>query len=140
MDKLSINLLTANDTNINNTNTNELSLFSLANNKKDINYIDNINNLIKSRKHRRKQLLHEYNKLFDRCIERINIANKMNKTDICFDIPEYILGCNDYIVSECLDFIQNKLRSLYIDTLKITNNSLFISWMYIELNREIKTT
>jgi hypothetical protein len=139
MDKININLLTSkNNTNINN-NIAELSINTMTSKKKTKeNYITQIDHIITERKNRRIRLLTEYDKLFDMCFQRILIADKMNITEICFDIPNHILGCNEYILSECIDFLENKLRSLDFDTLRITKNSLFISWLFIELNKEIK--
>lgn len=141
MDKISIDLLSSNPKDGDKTNysgPNSLSVYSLAKNHEKHDCSLQIDNLIKTRRQKRKKLLIEYNKLFSRCIERIETANGLNQTEILFDIPVHILGCNEYVVSECLRFIENKLRSLDIDTLKITNNSLYITWIYIELNRSYK--
>lgn len=137
MDKISIDLLTSKAIN-NDHNVTSLSVFSLSKNKENENYVTQIDNLINTRKQKRKKLLSEYNKLFSRCVERIQIADTLNQTEICFQIPSAIINCNDYNSTECLEFIENKLRDLDIDTLKVTSNSIFITWIYIELNKEMK--
>ena len=138
MEKISINLLTSKNNDDNDCPAGYLSINTMTSKKTKESYLTQIDNLVKERKNRRRKLLTEYDKLFERCFERILIADKMNKTDICFDMPEHILGCNEYILSESMEFLENKLRSLDIDTLRISNNSLFISWLYIELNKEMR--
>ncbi len=138
MDKININLLTSKNNSNNECKVGELSINTMTSKKTKESYIIQIDNLLTERKNRRKRLLTEYDKLFETCFQRILTADKMNITEICFDIPTHILGCNEYIVSECMQFLENKLRSLDIDTLRITNNSLFISWLFIELNKEIR--
>ncbi len=136
MENISINLLTSKN-NDDSSKAGELSINTMTFKKTKESYVAQIDNLVQERKNRRKRLLAEYNKLFERCFERILTADKMKKNNICFDIPEHILGCNEYVVCECMDFLENKLRSLYMDTLRITPNSFFISWLYIELNKEM---
>jgi hypothetical protein len=138
MERININLLTSKNNNDEMCKAGELSINTMTSKKTKESYISQIDNLLKERKNRRKRLLTEYDKLFELCFQRILTADKMNITEICFDIPSHILGCNEYIVSECIDFLENKLRSLDIDTLRITNNSLFISWLFIELNKEMR--
>ena len=137
MDKISINLLTSKN-NDDNCKAGELSINTMTSKKTKESYIVQIDNLLTERKNRRKRLLTEYDRLFETCFQRILTADKMGITEICFDVPKHILGCNEYILSECMQFLENKLRSLDIDTLRITNNSLFISWLFIELNKEIR--
>ena len=137
MENLSINLLTQ-TTNKSLDRHHEFSLYSLAGVKQELDVNTRINNMIQTRKEKRKNLLAEYNKLLSRCIDKICVADSLEQTEYCYDIPRYIAGCTDYKPSECLDFIQNKLRELDMDTYKINNTTIIVSWLYIELNRHMK--
>lgn len=94
----------------------------------------NVNELIKVRKQKRKKLLETYMKFYNQSLKDIETANSINKTDIFFKIPDSVYDCNEYKSVECIEFIQKKLCEKLIDTLKIDNNTLFISWFYLELN------
>ena len=56
-----------------------------------------------------------------------------NKTDIYYTIPRVLLE-NDYNPSQCIDFIANKLATENVQTYKINNTTLFITWKYAIIN------
>ncbi|AYV78892.1 MAG: hypothetical protein Edafosvirus45_1, partial [Edafosvirus sp.] len=76
-----------------------------------------------------------FNNIYRVCLEKIKRENEFNKTDIIFDVPLAILGNTEYKSIDCLDFIENKLRALHIDTYKLSARSIFISWLYVEVNK-----
>ena len=44
----------------------------------------------------------------------------------------------EYYPHNCLQYIEKKLRKLYIDTLIITKNHIFISWLNVDRNKDIE--
>lgn len=136
MDKISIDVLSSNQ-NYGNSQGN-LDVYSICS-KTDNNEKFNVQNLIQTRNDRRQKLLDFYVKIYKICLEKINRANSINKTDIVFEVPDLIFECADYSSAGCLEFIENKLRGLYIDTYKLSRNAVFISWLYIEINMKTKS-
>lgn len=106
----------------------------MANDKQEKQF--NINKLIKVRKQKRKKLLENYVKLYNDCLINIESVNDINKTDLYFNVPEKLIDCPDYNSNDCIEYIENKLREQFIDTLKINDNTIFVSWLYVELNME----
>lgn len=138
MDKININILVPN-TQMHNSNINGiLDVNTLANlkniNDEAINF--NIDSLIKIRKEKREKLLETYIKYYNRCIDKIKTLNNRNIYDIFYEVPSHVPDCYGYKSIDCIEFISNKLKILYMDTYKINNNTLFITWKYIEANRE----
>lgn len=114
------------------------SLFNLneQKNRKKINF--NIERLIKLREERKNKVLSQYEKVFGFCLNKINLANNLNKLEVIYDIPEAMYGSFEYNQLDCLLYIDNKLKDMGLDTLLIDNNSLYISWL--ELGKtKIKT-
>lgn len=95
----------------------------------------NIEVLIKQQKERKTKIVEKYQKLFEVCLKKIHQENKKNKTDYIFNIPTIIFRCIDYEPEDCLEFIENKLRNNYFDTLILNKTCIFISWIKIEENR-----
>ena len=135
MENLSLNLLGKSNNNSNSNSNNEFNLYSLSPVKKQISVQDKINEMVENKKKKRELLLFEYDKLLTKCIDKIGIADNLGQTELCFDIPYAIKNLSIYKPIDCLNFIQNKLRELGIDTLKINSTSIVISWLYIEVNR-----
>ena len=139
MENISVNILSSstgmiNDSNSNsNLNSNNIDVESLSNLKNSKEIFD-INMIISIKKQKREKLLETYITYYDRCIEKIKILNKRNICDLFFQVPFYIPDCFEYKPQDCIDFIQNKLKKYYMDSYKINNNTIFITWKYIELN------
>ena len=72
--------------------------------------------------------------MYQICWEKIKIANINEKNDIIYKIPLFIADCIDYNPLSCLEYIELELRKLSFDTLKLNNCSIFISWIYLEVN------
>ena len=96
----------------------------------------NVGKLIKARKQKRKKLLENYIKLYNNCLTNIEKVNDVNKTDLYFNVPNKIVDCPEYNSNDCIEYIENKLREQFIDTIKINDNTIFVSWLYLELNME----
>ena len=141
MDKISIKTLVP-DTKVGNSKSNILDINSLMtiNNS----YEDSIKNfnaeyLIKTNKEKREKLLALYNKYYAHCIEKIKLFHNSGKLDLIFDVPDKIPDNADYIPKYCMDFIETKLRQNYMDTYRIDNKTIFITWKYIESHKMLKT-
>lgn len=134
-----------NNININNlfsvTNTNkELDVHSLYHTNENIvknNTIDfNIDNLINERAEKKQKVIEQYKKLFHICLKKIKMANKLNKTDIIYDIPDAIYMYPDYSIHDCMEYINSRLHKLYMETCILSYKSIFITWINIEYNKK----
>jgi hypothetical protein len=110
------------------------SLYNTQKNLEEQNLDFNINKLINVREERRQEVINKYRKVFRICLKKINEANRLNTTDMIFEIPQAIFGCSEYSQFECINYIEKKLRNLYLDTLPLSKKSLFISWKNIQSN------
>lgn len=111
------------------------SLLSIKKSYDDI-YLFNPDQLIKSRIEKREKILSTYMKIYKSCLEKIKMFESMNRVDMVFEIPQYMVDTLNYNPNDCLDYIRNKLTELFIDTYKISNKLIFITWKYIELNKD----
>ena len=115
------------------------SLFNLneQKNKKKMNF--NVERLIKLREERKNKVLSKYEKVFGLCLNKITLANNMNKLEVVYDLPDFMYGSFEYNVFDCLIYIDEKLKNMNLDTLIINENTLYISWA--DLGKEkIKNT
>jgi len=102
---------------------------------------DSINNfnaeyLIKTSKEKREKLLKVYNKYYAHCIEKIKLFHNAGKVDLIYEIPHSITENIDYIPKYCMDYIEKKLNDNYMDTFRIDNRTVFITWKYIESSKK----
>ena len=104
------------------------SLFNLneQKNRKKINF--NMERLIKLREERKNKVLSQYEKVFGFCLNKISLANTLNKVEVVYDVPEAMFGSFEYNVADCLIYIDNKLKEMGFETLFISDNSMYISW------------
>ena len=139
MDKININILVPNDHVRDESYSNgTIDVNTLANmkNSNDNAIHFNIDSLIKIRKEKREKLLVTYIKYYNRCVDKIKMLNNRNITDIFFEVPTNVPDCYGYKSIDCVEFISNKLKIFFMDTYKINNYTLFITWKYIEANKE----
>lgn len=85
---------------------------------------------------KKRKKFHEYKKIYNMCLSKIKQANKINRFDLLYEIPTVVYMCPQYDSVECLDYLQEKLKSLYLDTMIVNKYSIFISWMNIKENKE----
>jgi len=132
MDKISINNLfpSTNDfqpLDVNNLyNTNDQKV------KNKINF--NIERLIKLREERKRKILVQYEKIFNMCLKKISLANNLNYTEVIYDIPEAIYGHFDYNPNDCLEYVNNKLKNMHLDTIYMGDKQIYVSWINLEDN------
>lgn len=93
--------------------------------------------LIERRKKRRKEKLNHYRQILKYCHKRIEEADENQDTDIFFTVVDTITECKDYCPLECLNYISVKLREEDFDTIMLSDTTIFITWKYIELKKEI---
>lgn len=111
------------------------TLFNLNDNSLQTNKLNfNIKKLITLREERKKKIFVYYDKIFSCCLNKIEMANNMNKTEILYEVPNAIYGSFDYNVHDCIHFINNKLREMKLDTLIINDKTLYVSWINLEEN------
>jgi len=106
-----------------------------------INTHDNsfdIKKLIDTREQKRKKLIDTYIKLYAQCINKITIANSLGKNDLLYSVTTYIKDVPNYKPDECLIYIQERIKSLYMDTYIVNKTTIFITWAYIEANIKLE--
>jgi len=118
-------------------NLNSISKDKFINDDPDINFNSNIllDNIKKRRIHVRTILINAYNL----CYEKILEADKSGLTDMIFLIP-YKMQLNSNICTpiHILTYISNALQKELINTYIIDQTHLFITWKFLELNKELK--
>jgi hypothetical protein len=133
MEKISINTL-FNSQNDKSSNILGVNTLYENNNKYKLNF--KASELIANNENKRKKILETYNKILISCINKIKSENKIENKDIIYDIPVIIFNVKDYIPNKCLEFLDYKLKEMGFHTYIMTYNSIFISWMYLELDLE----
>jgi len=113
-----------------------LDVYSLYNTKEQriqnqLNF--NIERLVQLREEKKNKIFIQYDKIFNACLNKINRANNLHKTEVLFDIPEGIYGHSDYNPLQCLEYIEKKLKDMCLDTL-ILKKSIYISWLNLSDN------
>lgn len=93
-------------------------------------------NLIKERKDKQQKVYDQYRKIYRMCLNKIKAANKMNKYEILYEVPDAIFRCPDYMSVECLDYLEIKLKKLKFDVKVVSFNTIYINWENLEKNRE----
>lgn len=96
----------------------------------------NTDTLIETRERKRRTLLNFYLKFYDTCLKKIEVANNLGKTDLLYTVTEFIPNCHEYKSIDCIEYIKKKLDKEFFDTYIIGNKTLFITWLYIEANKD----
>lgn len=104
--------------------------------KKDESF--DIKRIIAAKEERRKRLCNTYEKLYEKCVNKIDIANSLGKTDLLYYVPVKIKDVPEYNPKDCLIHIDKRIKSLYMDSHMVNNAIIFITWFYIEANIEFE--
>jgi len=97
----------------------------------------NSNELLTNIHERRKKIRNWFVDMYNFCCSKIKDADDSGLTDLLFELPELLIDASIYKEKECLEYISKNLREQNIDTLLINNGKkIFITWKYIELNKE----
>jgi hypothetical protein len=137
MNKLSIESLIQNNVKISKV-SGGLDVYSLINTKSSYDDIHTYNAdiLIKSRLDKREKKLNTFLRHYGRCFENIKMLNNSNKTDAIFAVPDIEPDCHGYHPTECVEFIENKLKEKFMNIYRMNYKTIFITWKYIEFNKE----
>jgi hypothetical protein len=129
-----------------NFNINNLFNLNIANkNTLDVNTIHqpiqtfNIQTIIKNKEKKRKELLEIYVKYYDNCLKKIEYANHLNKTDLLYSVDAFIPELIEYKSQNCIEYIIKKLKENYFDVCIVDKKTIFITWLYLEINTNTNT-
>lgn len=95
-----------------------------------------VEKLISVREEKKKKIIEEYKKNFNLCLNKIDATNDMGGTKIVFNIIPAIFGCPGFEPYECTKYIEERLKKLHMDTMILSEQSLFVSWSNIEENKK----
>jgi len=113
---------------------NEINTYNLISKNKLIDVVDDnfiVNKIKYVQKYENEQVLEVYEEKFKECLLKINDAIDINLTDIFFTVSKGYFGCKKYESSECLKYIEEKLRKKKFETLITSKIEIFISWKKI---------
>lgn len=136
MDRISVNSLFPSNYKSEQLNTNNMFNLREIQDKNKLNF--NIEKLIKLRENRKKKIFIHYEKIFNLCLNKIDLANNMNKTETIYEVPNGIYGSFDYKPFDCLEFIEEKLKKMHLDILILNEKTIYISWINLEENIKFK--
>jgi hypothetical protein len=137
-DQININKLVS--SNFPTNSSQDISVMSLykssLNNNKSNNLIGNVHQLIKVREERDNRLKKEIQKIFDNCMDRIQKVNESGILEIVMTIPKSVYGHPNYVSVDAINYIDQKLKSVYMDTEILSDNEIYVSWDNIKQNME----
>lgn len=138
MDGLNINnLFNLNKNNIVSIN-NPLSVTSLYNNLNDKTKKKfDINKLIEYQDNLKKNVKKIYKEIYYKCLNKIEESNNLSKYDLFYELPTIIYGNKLYSIDDCANYIIKHIRLNYMDILRVTHNTLFITWYNIKQNKNL---
>lgn len=146
--------------NINNNERNNLTIDSLMPTNNHVNYSSgkldiscisrdkfindvpekNFNSdiLLKNIKKKRQDIRNMYVNCYNLCCEQIKEADSIGLTDIIFELPTAMfIGNNDCKDIDIIKYINENLMKQKLNTYILNTRKLFITWKFIELNKEI---
>jgi hypothetical protein len=93
-----------------------------------------INSLIIDQSNQQQKKLDIYNKIIEKIYNKIKIVNKRKKTNLIYEIPNYIFGFPLYDNRTCLVFIISSIRKNGFFIKYNYPNIIYISWKNIVRN------
>lgn len=94
-------------------------------------HILDINKIKKNMEYAKKLIADEYKKKYIICVNRINLANDMGKTNIIYSIYNEITMVRNFKCKDCVEYINKKLLKKKFNTCILSDTSLLISWKNI---------
>lgn len=111
------------------TNKNVISISTVVHTSSTSINDDDIVNKIKQKKQLMKDKNNEINnKLFQSCLNKINMAIDANLNNTIFEIKSSYFGYPEYKPDECLIFIKQKLEKKNFKINILYGNKIFIDW------------
>lgn len=115
---------------------NSISKDKHINDDPDINF--NSDDLLKTIKKRREKTRAHMVICYNLCCEKIKEADESGLTDLIFNLPNMIIMSNIYCKNiDLIRYISKKLEKQNLNTYIVSDTKLFITWKFIELNKEI---
>lgn len=96
-----------------------------------------ISKLISEQHNIQQKKLDIYNKILQKVYNKIELINKRKKTELIYEVPNYIFGYPLYDTRTCIVFIISSLRKKGFYVKFNYPNILFISWKFL-VNNNIK--
>lgn len=96
-----------------------------------------VEDLIQSNRERRDNKIKLYRNVLRNCIMLISSKNKLHSNEMIFKISYTLYGHPEYDVDECMQYIIMELTKLKFDIYRIDRNSIYISWKYLILHRQM---
>jgi hypothetical protein len=114
---------------------NSISKDKHINDDPDINF--NSDDLLKTIKKRREKTRAHMVICYNLCCEKIKEADESGLTDLIFNLPNMIIMSNIYCKNiDLIRYISKKLEKQNLNTYIVSDTKLFITWKFIELNKE----
>lgn len=104
---------------------------------KTVNCFD-LNKMLEANQIKKDNAVAYYKKRFNMILNKIGNAHSFHKHSIICEVPNTVFRCPGYDPAECIEYVEDRLRRMYMDTLKMGSRSVFISWMNIEENKRLK--
>jgi hypothetical protein len=103
----------------------------------------NIYDLYRNIQMKKQKRFVSYDKVFERCCNRIQQAAENEQMKVLFEIPEFIMGLPIYDITKCTAYIMTKLRNSGFFVNYFFPRILYISWEIKEVktvNKELART
>lgn len=95
--------------------------------------------LLKNIKKKRQKLRNTLVNTYNLCCEKIKEADSIGLTDLIFELPELMfLSFNECRDIDIINYISINLRKQKLNTYVVNSKKLFITWKFLELNKEIQ--
>ena len=117
---------------------NSISKDKFINDDPDITFDSGV--LLKSIKKKREKIRSKFVSCYNMCCEKIQEMDNLGLTDLIFEIPNMISMSNIYSKDiDILRYISDKLMKEGLNTYIIDEKKIFITWKFIELNKEFSS-
>ena len=138
MDKININNLFVGANAGKSGEINIKNIFDTNDNYSSSSVKVNIDKMISMKEEKKRKAREQYSKIYGICTNKINDAISVGNSELIFDIPYKVPFVIEYSNVECMEYINEKLKDIDMDTILVSDVSIFISWRFIEENMKAK--